>query len=392
MPRRTNTPPSLCHHKGTDRAYIKLDGRRHYLGKWGSRESQSAYKRFCREWLLTGQPPAANIGAIEVTEIVCDYLEHAKVVYSRDGKPGSEYLVVKAAMDRWNKLYGETSVLKFGPVAFKAVRQSWMDEGRSRGTITHYLRHIRKAIAFAVENEKLPVDILTAIQSVASIRRNQYQSNPARKLGPVTDSVVERTLPYLPRQIRDMVQIQRLTGMRPGEVCIMRPCDISQSGKIWHFEPQRHKTEQHDIRRVVAIGKRAQAILRPYLNRAVDSYCFSPAEAMEEIRAERTAARITPDNQGNQVGSNRKRSPKRKPRGCYDSDSFRRRISEVCKANDIPKWSPNQLRKSFATEARKVGSLEHAQSALGHTTKETTEKYYAEVDMSLADEVVKKIG
>jgi integrase len=392
MPRRTTTPPSLCHHKATNRAYVKLDGRRHYLGKWSSREAESAYKRFCREWLLTGQPPVASIATIEVTEVACDYLEHARTVYSRDGKPGSEYLVVKAAMDRWNKLYGETSVLKFGPVAFKAVRQSWMDDGKSRGTITHYLRHIRKAIAFAVENEKLPVDILTAIQSVASIRRNQYQAKPARKLGPVADAVVDRTLPNLPRQIAAMVQIQRLTGMRPGEVVIMRPCDIQRNGKVWHYEPEHHKTEGHDIRRVIAIGKRGQAVLSDYLDRQPDAYCFSPAEAMEEIRAARTAARITPQGQGNEVGTNRQRKPKRLPRDRYDTNTYRRRIAEVCEANGIPKWSPNQLRKSFATEARKVGSLEHAQSALGHTTKETTERYYAEVDMSLADEVVRKIG
>lgn len=392
MPRRTNTPPSLCRHKATDRAYIKLDGRRHYLGKWDSREAESAYKRFCREWLLTGQPPVASIGSIEILEIACDYLEHAEAIYSRDGKPSSEYLIAKVAIKRWKKLYGETSALKFGPVAFKAVRQSWMDENKSRGTITHYLRHIRKAVAFAVENEKLPVDILTAIQSVAPIRRNQYQANPARKLGPVADAIVNQTIPHLPRQIRDMVQIQRLTGMRPGEVVIMRPCDVQQNGKVWHYEPQHHKTEGHDIRRVIAIGKRGQAVLRDYLNREPEAYCFSPAEAIEEIRAAKAAARTTWPTTGNRRFHRLEPNPKRTPRDRYDTVTYCRRITDICERHGIPKWSPNQLRKSFATEARKVGSLEHAQSALGHTNKRTTERYYAEIDMSLADAIVKKIG
>jgi integrase len=395
MPRLRHTPPKLCRHESSNRAYVRVDGRFFYLGPWDSKQARDSYNRFSREWLLTGQPPSAtrSSDAVEVTEIGCDYLEHALAIYSRDGKRTSEYLVVKAAMERWNQLYGETAISKFGPLAFKAVRQSWMDDGKSPQTIAHYLRHVRRAIAFAVENEKVDVSILTAIKAVEPLRRSRYKGEPVRKLGPVADAVVERTLPLLPRPVRDMVQLQRLTGMRPGEVTIIRPCDISQDGEVWHFEPEHHKTEAHGLRRVIAIGKRAQAILNRYLNnRPAASYCFSPAEAMGEIRAERSAARITPEGQGNRVGSNRKRSPKRTPRDRYDPSTYRRRISEVCTEHGIPKWSPNQLRKSFATEARKVGSLEHAQSALGHTTKSTTERFYAEVDLRLADEIVRKIG
>lgn len=39
-----------------------------------------------------------------------------------------------------------------------------------------------------------------------------------------------------------MVQMQLLTAARPGEVCIMRPCDIDRSGRIWVYKPKDHKT------------------------------------------------------------------------------------------------------------------------------------------------------
>ncbi len=32
-------------------------------------------------------------------------------------------------------------------------------------------------------------------------------------------------MPHLPEIVADMVRSQRLTGMRPAEVCFMRPCD-----------------------------------------------------------------------------------------------------------------------------------------------------------------------
>ena len=32
-----------------------------------------------------------------------------------------------------------------------------------------------------------------------------------------------------------MIELQRLTGMRPGEVVIMRTCDLERSGDVWAY-------------------------------------------------------------------------------------------------------------------------------------------------------------
>ena len=44
------------------------------------------------------------------------------------------------------------------------------------------------------------------------------------------------------RRSRAMVEVQLLTGMRPGEVCQLRPCDIDTAGPVWVFRPRQHKT------------------------------------------------------------------------------------------------------------------------------------------------------
>ena len=52
--------------------------------------------------------------------------------------------------------------------------------------------------------------------------------------------VVDATVVHLPEPFRSMVQIQRLTGCRPCEVCLLRPCDVDRSGDVWRFTPREH--------------------------------------------------------------------------------------------------------------------------------------------------------
>ncbi len=65
-----------------------------------------------------------------------------------------------------------------------------------------------------------------------------------------------------------MVRFQRLTGCRPIEVCLVRPCDVDTSGQVWVFRPESHKTEHHGRDRTICIGPKAQDILRKYLLRS----------------------------------------------------------------------------------------------------------------------------
>ncbi|MEJ7596005.1 MAG: hypothetical protein WKF77_31225 [Planctomycetaceae bacterium] len=46
--------------------------------------------------------------------------------------------------------------------------------------------------------------------------------------------------------------------------------------------------------------------------------------------------------------------------------------------------SPGPLHKPRATQARQQGDLETAQQILGHSSKHTTERHYADVDLSRA--------
>jgi len=77
---------------------------------------------------------------------------------------------------------------------------------------------------------------------------------------------------------------------------------------------------------VICVAPSAQDVLRPYLLRSADTYCFCPRDSEWKRLALRHESRRVPLHYGNRPGSNRKRKPKRRPGDRYDTNSYRRAI------------------------------------------------------------------
>ena len=60
MPRRKKIPQEPKLHKATGRGYVVLDGRFIYLGKYGTPECETAFKRTLAEWLSNGHVSSAK--------------------------------------------------------------------------------------------------------------------------------------------------------------------------------------------------------------------------------------------------------------------------------------------------------------------------------------------
>jgi integrase len=186
-----------------------------------------------------------------------------------------------------------------------------------------------------------------------------------------------------------MIQLQRLTGARPGEMCLLRACDIDMTGAVWLYRPHSHKTKHKGKDRVIALGPRAQGIAKPFLQLDTQAYLFNPAEAMTALRLEQRKNRKT-RVQPSQM-NRRKRRPKRTPGSRYKATSYYYAIRRGCLKAGIDVWHPHQLRHSHATEVRRQFGLEAAQVALGHAQANVTE-VYAERDLALAVKVASAIG
>src|SRR5262249_5478871 len=160
-----------------------------------------------------------------------------------------------------------------------------------------------------------------------------------------------------------------------GEVTAMRPCDIMQGADgVWVYRPHEHKTEHFGATRHVLIGPRAQEVLRPWLDRAPEAYCFSPAEAVAARNARSPAHRRSPITPS-QARGKPKPHPKRSAGARYDKDSYRWAIRKACQKAGVPVWHPNQLRHTAATEIRAKFGLDAAQAVLGHAKADVTQVY-----------------
>ena len=143
------------------------------------------------------------------------------------------------------------------------------------------LRHIVK---WGVENELASAAVLADLKCVAPLRYGKTEAKETEPVKPVHDAYLEAIREHVPRQIWAMIELQRLAGMRGGEVCQMRTRDINTQGEVWTYEPASHKTRYRGHSRIVHLGPRAQAIVREWLRVELDEYLFQPIEAEAERR------------------------------------------------------------------------------------------------------------
>jgi integrase len=247
------------------------------------------------------------------------------------------------------------------------------------------------------------------------------ESTPVR---PVPEDLLDKTIPLLPPALRDVARLQLLSGMRPGEVLTLMPCNLETSGPVWLYRPDTHKTAHIGKERCVPLGPQCQEIIRTWLPSNVEAYLFDPSACEERRNAERRAKRkspVTPSQEKRRPTPNRKRPPT----DHYLIASYRRAVRRACeRAFPLPEglkrlrgetkeayearltdqdradikawrkdhhWHPHQLRHSAATRLRKLFGAELARIVLGHSSLAVTE-IYAERDLALAMDAAAKVG
>lgn len=409
MPHLTKSVPAYRKHKASGQAFVELNGRRHYLGPYGTKASKLEYDRFIGEWLVNGRKPAETAEATDaftVVELCARYWKYASVYYRKDGRP-TRLQHVKRAIQLVRDLYGREPANDFKPLKLKAVQQVLIGKGLSRNYINGLVDIIRAMFRWGVSEEICNEDVHRKLATVDALHKGRSEAREPDPILPVDDATVDATLPHLPQVVADMVSLQLLTGARPAEICILRPCDLDRSGAVWLYKPSSHKTAHKGKGRTVFIGERGQAILLRYLARDPEAYCFSPRDSEAKRRAAQHAARKVPLSSGNKPGTNRVRKPRRTAGDRYDTCAYRRAIHRACdRAFPAPegtngealkawqaehRWSPNRLRHAAATKIRQEFGIEYAQVALGHASISTTE-IYAEIDRAKGCEVAKAIG
>lgn len=398
--RRPRTP-GYCLHRPSGQARVTLNGKDYYLGKYGSPESREAYDRLIAEWLAAGRQtpaPAPAENETTVSEVILAYLEFASAYYRKPtGEATKEQGNLRLVLRRLRQLYGHSAASRFDSLALEALRDQMVSEGLCRTRINKDVERVKRVFKWAASKRLVPAAVPQLLATVVGLRAGRTEARERPPVQPVPDSDVDATLAFLRPQVAAMVRLQRLTGMRPGEVAVMRTMDVDTTGQVWIYRPGSdqgpqgaHKTAWRGHSRVIALGPRAQELLKSWLRGKVTEYLFQPREARSTFDAERRAKRkskVPPS----QASRRPKRNPKKKLGERYSDSSYANAVAKACRKAGVPCWSPNRLRHSHATEVRKRFGLEAAQVALGHSRANVTE-VYAERDHGLAVEVAIAIG
>ena len=298
-------------------------------------------------------------------------------------KPSPEWYHIRTALRVIRRLYGRTKAAEFGPLALTACQEQFLKRGQNRRTINQNVGRVKRMFRWAVKKELVPRDLYHGLQAVDGLKRGRTEARESEGVKPVPDAHVEAVLPKVSRQIAAMINLQLLTGMRPGEVVIMRVQDVNRSEPTWVYRPTTHKNTHRGHDRNVYLGPKAQKVVWPFLQGKEAGYLFSPREAEEERNAGKRAGKSKP--------SRRRGRKAPRWREHYDVASYRRAIRRGCELANVEPWSPHRLRHSAATRIRKEFGIEAARVILGHRSAAVTE-IYAEIDQDKALEVVAEAG
>ena len=294
-------------------------------------------------------------------------------------------------------------VNSFSPKKLKVVRDQMVRSGKlCRKQINAHTTKIIRIFSWGVEEELVNPNVVLALREVKHLPPGEFGTfdHPERKY--VDDDVVRRTLPYMSRTVATMVQIQRLTGMRPSELCEMTVGDIDRTRGtgLWYYVLPEHKTAADIGEKQIPLNGSAQKLLEPFLtgkksDEAVFSHRVSAEEVKEILRAERQST--NPRLQKEQ-DKQRTENPRTKAKEFFDRNTYRKAIvAAIKRANkklppdqQIPHWFPYQIRHSTSTAIEIAEGLDKSQAVLGHKTPNTT-RIYSKGQLAIAENVVRKL-
>jgi integrase len=329
--------PKLCHHKPSGRAYVRVNRKLRYLGAWGDPDTEAAYNRFVVEH-LAGQEsaiPKPKAKGLTLRQLAIIYIEFAEGYYSASEMPG-----VRAMTNRVNEVAGDIVAAHFSPRIFKRVRDAMIAAENSRGYINQQHNRIVAMLAHGVELELIGPNVPAAIREVRKLKYGRSGAKETVRVTPAPDEDILAALEMMGDDLAVMVQLQLLSGCRPGELWVMRPGDIDRSVDPWQYRPQTHKNAWRGKERTIPLGSHAQGLLAPYLLQAADRLCFVTLSG--------------------------------EPWNRY---RYRDSVHQACKRAGVPCFNPYQLRHNAGTETRRIFGLDAVQSQLGHSTRAMSERY-----------------
>lgn len=371
MPRKAQWPPAIHHHRASGQDRIRVKGEDIYLGPHDSAEARQKYAEIVAR-LSAGQeplpPPPAPAESVTVQTIVVRWMEERAPRYSDRGREVAQF---KRSVVPLLAMHEKTPAASFDADALEGVQLamatgSWKKGARGwcRNVVNRRIVRIRTIWRWAERKKLVPPGAWANLRTVASLAPNdpRVRHTPRRK--PCTYADLVMVALAAPRPVSAMLALVWWSGMRPGEVRRLRPCEIDRSGDVWLCRPGQHKNDWRGQGRVVLLGRRAQELLAPYLARCPgeESYLFPP-------------------------------SRKRKgARGCYSAETYSRAVARAANRVGVPGLHAYLARHAAKQRVTRAMGLDAARAFLGQKSIQSTDGYGEAIDLEQAREAARRLG
>jgi hypothetical protein len=329
-------------HKSTGQAYVKHQRKMYYFGRYGTPGADQKYW----EWRagLEGVTPKIDAPAAPAMPEVIN-----KYIASRI--PGrNKVSQLRMILEHCTGALGKMPVTKFGPLAFKHLRENIAGTGtRCVGHVNALMRHLQLVFRWMVSEEIVPLAVWQELKTVDPLKSHP-QCKPTRRRVPVSPAVVASTLPYLAAHCADMVRLIVATGARPGEILSLTAEEVVKEYRHredrkgwWYAEKTKHKTSNRGKKRWIE---------------------FPPGECQEILTARWPVGGYF--------------FPASYDFGHYRVASLRQHVWHTCEQMHIPRWNPAQLRHLKLTDLACKEGVEAASRQAGHSGLRITDTYIHE--------------
>jgi integrase len=357
MPRQPKF--AYCLHRPSGQAYVRVRGRIHYLGKYGTHESRVRHQNIVAAALagvaLVNAARPLSVGELAERFVLAMREEHGE-------RSWWNHIARGVALTLCAKHAGMEAAA-FGPKSLQDIQQALLREGRlTRYGVNRRKQSIVAMFKWAVSQELVQPSVWHALQSVKAIRRGKGRDNPPRV--PADPAAVDAVVAHLNASGNHgaalCVRFMRATGCRPGEAFAATAADFRLSESLPTYTVQEHKNTHRGMERIVPLNAAAVAVVREAL-----------------------AAR--PQTHGplftNSAGNG------------WEKSVMLNIVKRACAHLGIPCWTPYQLRHLAATEAvNRTGNEAAVAAMLGHAPDSTVVRRYSVNRLQLAAQAAQAVG
>ena len=93
----------------------------------------------------------------------------------------------------------------------------------TRRVVNNHVGRVARMFKWACSQELVPPSVFHGLLSVEGLRKGRSEAKETQPIRPVPDAFVAAVERWVSPSVWAMIQLQLLTGCRPGEVIIMRP-------------------------------------------------------------------------------------------------------------------------------------------------------------------------